>query len=218
MIQQGFAFLLKGGWIMGPLFLCAIVSVAVMIERNIVLRRERRAGDAVTERVTGHLRAGDYSGALTTAEASLGVIAKVLAAGLRNHPLGTVAVDQAMQAAALRQLTTLNERLGWLDTIITMAPLLGLLGTITGMIRAFQVVATVSGAGAAPAITGGVAEALIATATGLAVAVTTLPVYNNLGEMVRDLTSNMEASATEIQGLLSALPKEVAHATAATAP
>ena len=104
--------------------------------------------------------------------------------------------------AKRRTMFEFCERMGWLDTVITMAPLLGLLGTITGMISAFQVVATVSGASAAPAITGGVAEALIATATGLAIAVTTLPVFNSLSERVRELTSIMEASATEIQSLL----------------
>ena len=237
MIQQGFTFLLRGGWIMWPLFVCAIVAVAVMIERSWVLRREEREADMVTEKVAEALRGGEADAALTIAEKSPGVVAKTLTAGLRSRGRGAAAIDQALQAAALRQLPVLNARLGWLDTIITMAPLLGLLGTISGMIRAFQVVATVSGASAAPAITGGVAEALIATACGLAIAVTTLPVYNSLSEKVREITSGMEASATEAQSLLSALPptdaenaarsltdaatqreREVSHATAATAP
>jgi biopolymer transport protein ExbB len=193
----------------------------------------------VTHEVTGLLQKGDAERAQAVAEKSPGVVARVLAAGLRFRDRGPVAVEQAMVAAALRQVPLLNVRLGWLDTIITMAPLLGLLGTITGMIRAFQVVATVSGATAAPAITGGVAEALIATAAGLAVAVTTLPVFNSLSEKVRDITSLVEASSTEVQSLLSAHPapvissngagalsvshaalheREVPHATAATTP
>lgn len=209
MIQQGFAFLLRGGWIMWPLFACAIIAVAVMIERQWVLQREVRAADAVTETVSEQLRKGSPEAAQTAAEQAGGSVAKVLAAGLRFRDRGPVAVEQAMEAAALRQVPLVNLRLGWLDTIITMAPLLGLLGTITGMIRAFQVVATVTGASAAPAITGGVAEALIATAAGLAVAVTTLPVFNSLSEKARDITVLMEASSTEVQSLLSALPPSV---------
>jgi biopolymer transport protein ExbB len=222
---------------MWPLFVCAIVAVAVMIERQWVLAREQRISESVTQKVTGLLKTGDAARAQAIAEQSPGVVARVLAAGLQFRDRGPVAVEQAMVAAALRQLPLLNVRLGWLDTIITMAPLLGLLGTITGMIRAFQVVATVSGATAAPAITGGVAEALIATAAGLAVAVTTLPVFNSLSEKARDITSFVEASSTEVQSLLSAHPaavvtasetrpvsdaalheREVPHATAATAP
>lgn len=208
MILQGFQFLLRGGWIMWPLFACAIVAVAVMIERSLVLRREARGAEAITRTVADLITSGNTAGALAAAEKAPGVVGRVLTAGLRALPRGAAAVDQAMQASALRQMTVLNERMGWLDTVITMAPLLGLLGTITGMISAFQVVATVSGASAAPAITGGVAEALIATATGLAVAVTTLPVFNSLSERVRELTSVMEASATEIQSLLG-LPSPV---------
>jgi biopolymer transport protein ExbB len=222
---------------MWPLFVCAIVAVAVMIERQWVLGREQRISESVTHEVTGLLKQGDAERAQAVAEKSPGVVGRVLAAGLRFRDRGPVAVEQAMVAAALRQVPLLNVRLGWLDTIITMAPLLGLLGTITGMIRAFQVVATVSGATAAPAITGGVAEALIATAAGLAVAVATLPVFNSLSEKARDITSLVEASSTEVQSLLSAHPapvtssngarsvsdaalheREVPHATAATAP
>lgn len=205
MIRAGFEFLLRGGWIMWPLFACALVSVTVMVERAWVLRRAGQGGEALTEEICRHLAAGRPDAALAEAERARGPIAAVLAAGLRQRGRGPAAVDQAMQAAALKQVPILHRRLGWLDTIVTMAPLLGLLGTITGMIRAFQVVATASGAAAAPHITGGVAEALIATATGLAVAVTTLPVYNNLSERAREIVNAMQASATEVQSLL-ALP------------
>ncbi|MDX1935109.1 MAG: MotA/TolQ/ExbB proton channel family protein [Capsulimonadales bacterium] len=212
MLQKGFEFLLRGGWIMWPLFVCAILSVAVMIERTWVLRRQEREADTASERVLHALRQGNAENALTEARKSNGAVGKVLAAGLSRRSQGSEAVEQAMQAAGLRQLRVLNERLGWLDTIITMAPLLGLLGTVTGMISAFQVVATASGASAAPAITGGVAEALIATATGLAIAVATLPVYNHLTEKVKELTNDMEAAATETQSLLAGLPNVDAEA------
>lgn len=212
MIRQGFDFLLKGGWIMWPLFACAIIAVAVMIERSWALRRAGRGGEELIDRVCALLNEGRADEAERLASASTAPVGAVIAAGLRTRDKGSEAVDQAMQAAALRQLPNLNRRLGWLDTIVTMAPLLGLLGTITGMIRSFQVVATASGASAAPAITGGVAEALIATAAGLAVAVTTLPVYNSLNDRVREITNQMEAGSTEVQSLLSGAA--AAHAAA----
>jgi biopolymer transport protein ExbB len=94
------------------------------------------------------------------------------------------------------------------------------------MIQSFNVVSTASGASAAPAITGGVAEALIATATGLAVAIVTLPVYNHLTETVREVASTLERRATEFQNAASDLSPvlaapltkpegNISHATAA---
>ena len=104
------------------------------------------------------------------AQSSRHPVARVLQVGLEHaYP----APDVAMEAAAQTELTRLRRYLPILDTIITLAPLLGLLGTITGMISAFGIVSE-AGLGQPQAITGGIAEALIATATGLSVAIITL--------------------------------------------
>jgi hypothetical protein len=103
--------------------------------------------------------------ALQRAESTPGPVAAIIASGLRNRHLDFPDIERAMEELALRETPLLHERLGVLDTVITLAPLLGLLGTITGMIQAFDVVSSASGAEAPAAITGGVAEALIATAT-----------------------------------------------------
>ena len=109
-----------------------------------------------------------------------------------------------MEELALRQTPLLHKRLGVLDTVITMAPLLGLLGTITGMIQSFNVVST-AGSSAPTAITGGVAEALIATAAGLTIAIMTLPVYNYLTERVKEIVADMEVRATQLLNILASL-------------
>lgn len=205
MLAQGFEFLLRGGWIMYPLFACALVSVAVMIERLYVMRKASAGAHRTAEQVKELLMNGKPEEALQAAEKADNPVGRVMAAGIRNRSRSDALIEQALQAAAMKELPNLNRRLGVLDTIITMSPLLGLLGTITGMIRSFQVVATASGASAAPAITGGVAEALIATAAGLAVAIATLPVYNGLNERVREITGEMELYATQTQALLSEL-------------
>jgi len=99
--------------------------------------------------------------------------------------------------------------------MVTMAPLLGLLGTVLGMIRAFNVLTLRSGQPLA--ITGGVAEALICTATGLTVAIITLPVYNYYNGRVRVFTSDMEICATDLLTVLDVeanpLALEMSHAT-----
>lgn len=205
MLQEGFQFLLKGGWIMWPLFACALVSVTVIIERAIVLRRAASGAHAVAERVKSLLIDGKVDEAQSAAESVDNPVARVLAAGIRHRDKPGALLEQALQTAAMKEVPKLNARLGVLDTIVTLSPLLGLLGTITGMIRSFQVVATASGASAAPAITGGVAEALIATAAGLAIAIATLPFYNGYNEKVRDLIAEMELHATQEQAILTEL-------------
>src|SRR4028119_1618303 len=107
-----------------------------------------------------------------------------------------------MEELALRETPLLHKRLGVLDTVITMAPLLGLLGTITGMIQSFNVVST-AGSSAPAAITGGVAEAPIATASGLAVAIFTLPAYNGFTEKVKEIIAEMEVCATELLNIFA---------------
>ena len=94
-----------------------------------------------------------------------------------------------------------------LDTIITLAPLLGLLGTITGMISSFGIVSE-AGLGQPHAITGGVAEALIATATGLSVAILTLVPYNYFRTKVEAITDLIEERATRLELSLRALQEQ----------
>jgi biopolymer transport protein ExbB len=189
-----------------------------MIERIYMLRRASARNDETADRVKNLLIDGRYDEALSTAQSANNPVGRVMAAGIRNRMLRPALLEQTLQTAAMKELPALNRRLGVLDTIVTLSPLLGLLGTITGMIRSFQVVATASGATAAPAITGGVAEALIATATGLAIAIVTLPVFNGLNERVREIIGEMELYGTQTQTLLmerQLMDEEVALAPAA---
>jgi biopolymer transport protein ExbB len=121
--------------------------------------------------------------------------ARVLAAGLEHREGGATL---AMEAAARGELARMRRALPVLDTVITLSPLLGLLGTVTGMIAAFGIMAT-TGINQPTAITGGVAEALIATATGLAIAIATLVPYNYfLGRAERAL-DEIEGQGTRLE-------------------
>ena len=201
----GIGFLLKGGPVMYPLFLCAILSVAVMIERFISITRASADNEALSEQVREHLNAGRVNDALQVCDDHAGPVAALLANGIRNRNLDSDSIERAMEELALRETPLLYRRLGVLDTIITVAPLLGLLGTVTGMIRSFHVVGSSTGLNNPNAITGGVAEALIATATGLAVAIVTLVGYNYLTEKVKEIIADMEVRATQLMNILASL-------------
>jgi biopolymer transport protein ExbB len=164
--------LVKGGLVMIPLAACSVLALAVVLERAWFWWRARSRGDA--ERVLATAAGGDWEAALRLAAASASPVARVLAEGIRHR---NPAPALAMEAAAQTEAAALTRSLVVLDTIVTLSPLLGLLGTVTGMISAFGVMAG-TGMNQPHAITGGVAEALIATATGLAVAIAALVPYN----------------------------------------
>jgi biopolymer transport protein ExbB len=197
LIQEG------GVWIMVPLMICSVVAIAVIVERIIALRRASADSGRLMEGVRQAILADDVPRAIKLAEQTPGPAAAVIAAGLRNADLDHAAVERTMEELAMAEVPELSRRLAWLDTIITLAPLLGLLGTVTGMIRAFQLTGG-AGAAAVGSVTGGVAEALYATATGLTVAVVALVFYNYLTDKVREIISTMELRATQLLNLLAA--------------
>jgi biopolymer transport protein ExbB len=192
------ALLMKGGLVMIPLLASSLLSTAVILERLYFwLRLRRREVDiAIFEDLVAE---GQFAQALKMPPTAPHPVVRVLQAGLeyRHTAPGT-----AMEAAAQVELQYLTAHLPILDTVITLAPLLGLLGTITGMISAFGIVSE-TGIGQPHAITGGIAEALIATATGLFIAIMTLIPYNYFRTKAERLTTKIEEQATHLELLLS---------------
>jgi biopolymer transport protein ExbB len=191
------AVLVKGGPVMIPLFACSVISVAVILERCWFWWRRRGTADA--ERVLELARAGKFEDALDLARRSRSPVARVLAAGVECR---SASPATAMEAAARAELVDMRRFLPALDTIVTLSPLLGLLGTVTGMIGAFGVMAS-SGINQPHAITGGVAEALIATAAGLGVAITTLVPYNYFSARAERMLDEIERGGARLELILA---------------
>lgn len=194
----------KGGpAVMVPLLLTSVIGVAVIIERTLALWKASRDSGQLMDEVKSMVMKGDVQGAIALAESQTGPAAAVIANGLRNMHLGQDEIERVMEELALAEVPELSKRLAWLDTIVTLAPLLGLLGTVTGMIRAFHFVG--GGAKNIGAVTGGVAEALYATATGLTIAVVALVFYNLLTDKVREIVATMELRATQLLNILATM-------------
>ena len=200
-----FKLIHDGGPVMWPLLFCAIFSIAVMIERFVAIYKASADNETLSEQVREHLMAGRINDALAVCDEHPGPVSGLLANGIRNRNLDSDSIERAMEELALRETPLLYRRLGVLDTIITIAPLLGLLGTVTGMIKSFHVVGSATGLNNPNAITGGVAEALLATATGLAIAIVTLVGYNYLTEKVKEIIADMEIRATQLMNILAGM-------------
>ena len=186
----------KGGPIMWPLLVTSIVAVTVVIERLFFIVRERlRRDPAVVRDILHSVEKCDYDGAVRVGEASNDYVARTLTYALSHRDKS---VSDALLGAAGRELKRYNRGLSILDTVITLAPLLGLLGTVTGMIHSFGLLGGEE-IGAPQAIAGGIAEALIATACGLAVAILALLPFNYLNAQLEEARNDIQDAATHLE-------------------
>ena len=169
---------IMGEWIMWPMILVSFVMVTVVIERMMFVVRENASREPeVVEKMLEAVERRDVEGALAIGRKSKDYIAKILVYSLSNRDFS---LSNAFIRASGQELGRFQQGMATLDTCITAAPLLGLLGTVTGMMRTFGALGGGDVGAAAGQITGGVAEALIATAFGLAIAVTGLLPFNYL--------------------------------------
>jgi biopolymer transport protein ExbB len=173
----------KGHEIMWPILILSLVGFTVVIERLIFIARENSAREPeVVEKILEKVESRDIDGAVEIGRQSKYFVARILTYALSNKDLS---LSNAFIRAANQEMTRFQQGLATLDTVITAAPLLGLLGTVTGMMRTFGSM-TGDISSAAGQITGGVAEALIATCCGLFIAVTCLFPYNILNARVEE--------------------------------
>jgi len=166
-----------GGIIMWPILVISFLGVTVAIERVIFIVRESASREPeVVEKMLEQVEAQDVEGAIALGKKSKDYIARILTYALTHREQS---LANAFIRASNQELQRFQQGAAVLDTVITAAPLLGLLGTVTGMMRTFGAM-TGDIAAATGSITGGVAEALIATACGLLIAITGLFPFNIL--------------------------------------
>ena len=189
---------IKGGPVMLPLLACSIIALAVVIERILFWRRI--GARAKAEEMLSLADRRDFAPAVELGRNADSPLVRVLASGLAHR---NPSVTKALEVAAQKEVPVLKQRLTILDTIITLAPLLGLLGTVTGMIGSFGIMSQV-GIGQPHAVTGGVAEALIATATGLLIAILTLVPYNYFSNRAEREMEEIEYYASRLDLTLAA--------------
>src|SRR6202046_32985 len=195
-----FQFFTKGGPIMWPILVSAIVAVAVVGERAFWWWRESQKRDPQKmEQLLAALENSDVAAATKIAEGSEDPVIRMVYRGL-NHV--HTSMQGALQLAAGIELERAGRYLTVMDTLVTLAPLLGLLGTVTGLMRAFLNVG--SAELSVMAVTGGIGEALIATACGLGIAIFTLIPFNYFTGRVARLQFELETAATNVEVMVNA--------------
>ena len=164
-------------WVLWLLIGLSVASVAIMIDKALTFYRYRFNQDPFVAEIEPSLRQGDWPRIISRCEQESGLEARVLLVGLREISRGKAAVQDLMEGERLRVALYLGKRLSFLGTLGANAPFIGLLGTVLGIIHAFKDLALADGGGG-PAVMAGIAEALVATAVGLLVAIPAVVMYN----------------------------------------
>jgi biopolymer transport protein ExbB len=191
-----------GGFTMYILIFCSILSIAVFLERIIYYRKRSKTKRAeFMTRTAMALKNGDIEGAMEICKETLAPFSKVVYSGLRLRGHHEKEISNAMEREITIETTTLERYTGIVGTIGNTAVYIGLFGTVLGIIRAFHDIAS-AGAGGMSIVIGGVAEALVCTATGLFVAIPAVIVFNYFIRKVEHFTTDMELCASELIDLI----------------
>lgn len=192
----------KGGPVMWLLVLLGLAAAVIFIERALFLHRGQIRSTEFLNGIKNLLEKNRLMEALTLSEETPGPVAKVVKAGLRHAADDEQALRFAVQEAALAEIPVLERRIGALAAIAQIAPLLGLLGTLLGMIKTFWLF-NHGGNYATPAVlAGGMWEALLTAAAGLAVAIPAHLARHFLTGRVKVFVQDMEWAGNELMRFL----------------
>lgn len=195
---------LKGGPIMYPLLICSIIALTVIIERTIFwLFEDYRRNKGLVNEVLLLAETGDWEKMRLRIKGSKDFVIRILVAGILHREFS---MAKAMETAASDELDRMRRYLPILDTIITVSPLLGIFGTVIGIILSFEILGS-AGIEEPQAVTAGIAQALITTASGLGIAILSLFPFNYFNSRVERAAMIIEKYATSLEIVFEKLPQ-----------
>ena len=200
-------FLTHGGPMIWVIVFASAVAIAVFVERVLHYHRAQINSMEFLNGVRNVLKRENVVEALSICDATPGPVARLVKVAILNRDRGREGVREALEEAGLVEVPPLEEKLNLLATIAQIAPLLGLLGTALGFIRVFSKLQNQGTMANVQQLSGGVWEALICTAAGLAVAIPCYAAYNYLVSRVNAIVLDMEKAATEIVNIVTEAPK-----------
>ena len=205
MITHGGVFL----WVIMAL---GFIALVLAIYHLLTLTVRREAPRALIKRTHAQIADGDFRGAYQMCLERDEYLANVLRAGLKHAGHDRYVVQEAMESEGERGATALWQKISWLNSIATIAPLLGLLGTVWGMMQAFRSIAFDDAQARGMAMAYAVSEAMITTAAGLLLAIPCMMIYFFLRARVIRIVAEVEAQASEVIEMMTEAPAAPAPA------
>lgn len=190
-----------GGWLMIPLFICSVISIAIIAERFWSLQQKRIAPPELVTQIWQWLKYKQVDASRIKALQANSPLGQILASGLTNRNSSREITKESIEDIGRHVTVALERNLNTLGTVAAISPLIGLLGTVIGMIKVFAVI-TAEGVGNPETLAGGISEALITTATGLVVAIPSLIFYRYFRGKISKLVVGMEEQAMQLIEIL----------------
>jgi biopolymer transport protein ExbB/TolQ len=205
MNEISYADILKDSFTLVILFFCSMLSVAFTIERWIYFRKATREGryDALLTEVRKLLEGGKAEQAMASLARKFSPVPQVILYGLQHRGLDKASLEELLATKRLEERLKMERFLSVLGTLGNTAPFIGLFGTVVGIIKAFRDLA-LSGTGGPTVVAKGIAEALVATAGGMAVAIPAVILYNYFMRKVKTLSAAMEVASARLVVMLGA--------------
>lgn len=191
-------------WVLWLLLGLSLISIGVMLERWAFYRRRRIDVDAVRTGLTAHLEQGDLQGAAAILQKYDALETNVVLVGLKAYDKGPESVEDLIAGALGQEKAHYERRLNFLATLASNAPYIGLFGTVLGIVRSFRDLAA-NMAEASSAVMAGIAEALIATAVGLMVAIPAVIAFNVFKGRVKDAVTDCQMLARTLLAQLKSV-------------
>jgi biopolymer transport protein ExbB len=196
------SLLFKGGPMLWVLLFASAAAVTVFIERALYCHRSQINSTEFLNGVRTVLKRNNVVEALSICDATPGPVARLVMTAIKNREQGREGVREVLEEAGAVEVARLEEKLNLLATIAQLSPLLGLLGTVLGLMSIFRHMSNVG------MLSGGIWEALICTAAGLAVSIPAQAGYNYLVTRINEIVMDMERAASEIVKILSEPAKQ----------
>ncbi|WP_143961001.1 MotA/TolQ/ExbB proton channel family protein [Litoribacter populi] len=194
--------MIKGGYMMIPLYLLFILAIFIFVERVITIRKAAKTPKGLVDQVKMMVQGGDIQRAKMVCHGENTPVANMIAKGLDRIGSPLKNIEVAIENVGKIEIYKLEKNLGLLATVSGAAPMIGFLGTVAGMIRAFIGVAQEEGMVSPKLLSTGIYEAMITTATGLVVGIVAYLGYNYLVGQVSKLIHSMEYTTVEFIDLL----------------
>jgi len=193
--------IMKGGWIMVPLFLLSFVSIYIIIERYITIRRAAGNPDSFMAGIRALMVKGDLSGAKMLCAQNPSPLARMVEKGLRRIGLPLKEIETSVENVGKIEIARLEKNINILGIIAGIAPMLGFVGTIIGVIKIFYAI-NATGEFGISQIAGGLYTKMVTSAAGLIVGIIAHVGYHWLSIMVERMVFRMENSAIEFMDIL----------------
>lgn len=194
---------LKGGWIMIPLALLAIVSIYVFFERTFAISSASREDKDFMQKIKNFIHEGKIEEARKLCQETNTPSSRMIEKGLSRigRPMNDVLV--AVENVGNIEISKLEKGFSWLATTAAGAPMIGFLGTVTGMVQAFMALAGAGSSANVTVLSQGIYEALVTTVAGLIVGIIAMFAYNFLSSRVKKVMNKLENSTMEFMDLLN---------------